>query len=76
MASRYPKAYSRMLTLLRAARLEAGLTQSEVAARLRVNQTWVSKVEIGERRLDPIELVRLAEIYGGAAVDFLPRRVR
>ena len=42
--------------LLRRLRTEAGLRQVDVAAALAVNQTFVSKYEKGERRLDLVEL--------------------
>lgn len=41
---------------LRARRVEAGLTQVELADRLGVPQSFVSKCETGERRLDVLEL--------------------
>lgn len=53
-----------MLSRLRQARLDAGLTQAQVAEKLGVRQTLVSKVELGERRIDPVELRRFAELYG------------
>ena len=61
-----------MLRRLRAARLEARLTQEEVAKRLGVRQTFVSKVETGERRIDPVEMRELAELYGKEVTDLLP----
>lgn len=42
-------------------RLEKGLTQSEVASRLRKPQSYVSKYESGERRLDVIEFLEVCE---------------
>lgn len=42
--------------MLRKRREDAGLTQSEVASRLEVPQSFVSKYELGERRLDLLEL--------------------
>lgn len=45
--------------ILRRARESAGLTQAALAARLRKPQSFVAKYEIGERRLDVIELVRV-----------------
>ncbi len=47
----------------RRARLEAGLTQVEVAARLGKHQSFVAKSEPGERRVDVVELTDLARIY-------------
>jgi transcriptional regulator with XRE-family HTH domain len=60
-----------MLARLRQARLDAGLTQEAAAQRLAKRQAFVSKVERGERRLDPIELARFAELYGKAVTWFL-----
>jgi len=48
--------YSTLVSLLRAARKEAGLTQVELAARLGVEQSLISKIERRERRLDVAEL--------------------
>jgi transcriptional regulator with XRE-family HTH domain len=56
--------YQRMLARLRQARLDSGLTQEEVGRRLGIRQNLVSKMELGERRLDPVELARFAAIYG------------
>jgi transcriptional regulator with XRE-family HTH domain len=52
-----------MLARLRQARRDAGLTQAEVGRRLGLRQSFVSKVESGERRLDPVELARFAAVY-------------
>lgn len=61
-----------MLEKLRSARLEAGLTQVQVAERLGAPQTFVSKVETGERRIDPFELLELAALYGKPLSHFVP----
>jgi transcriptional regulator with XRE-family HTH domain len=55
--------YQAFLTRLRAARREAGLTQQEVAAQLGVPQSYISKCESGERRVDVIELTDFAALY-------------
>ena len=59
----YAQKYQELLGRLRAARLEAGLTQEEVAGRLGRSQTFVSRSETGERRVDVIELQAFAVIY-------------
>ncbi|MGD1172173.1 helix-turn-helix domain-containing protein [Mycobacterium seoulense] len=56
--------YQQLCTVLRQLRKEAGLTQVDVAERLDVPQSFVSKYEIGERRLDVIELRHVAEAIG------------
>lgn len=56
--------YQRLCAVLRALRQEAGLTQVEVAAALHVPQSFVSKYESGERRLDVIELHHVAAVLG------------
>jgi len=48
--------YARFLVQLRTARRAAGLTQQQVATRLGQTQSFVSKCERGERRIDVIEL--------------------
>ena len=59
----YRAAYIRFLSRIREARLEVGLTQAQVALALGKPQSFVSKVESGERRLDFVELQVLARLY-------------
>ncbi len=56
---------------LKKARVEAGLTQAEVAEKLGCSQSWVSKVELGELRVEAIWLNRLAKLYGKPVSYFL-----
>lgn len=56
--------YRRFRTLLRELRQEAGLTQVQVAEALDEPQSFVSKYESGERRLDVVELRHVAEVLG------------
>nr|WP_174763080.1 helix-turn-helix transcriptional regulator [Anabaena sp. UHCC 0187] len=44
------------------ARKEANLTQAELSAKLERPQSYVSKYERGERRLDLIEFLQLAQV--------------
>ena len=55
--------------LLISERKAAGLTQVEVAARLSQSQSWVAKIEGGERRVDVVELMELAEAIGFDATE-------
>ncbi len=56
---------------LKQARLEAGLSQTEVAKKLGCSQSWVSKIELGELRVEAIWLNRLAKLYGKSLSYFL-----
>ena len=64
LASVHRPAYQLLLRQLRQARLSCGLTQSDVAYILSRTQSYVSKCESGERRIDPIELAEFAAAYG------------
>ena len=59
----YTKEYKKVIERLKNARLEAGLKQSEVAKKLAEPQSYISKIEMGERRIDVTELKELARIY-------------
>ena len=72
MRSLHTEAYRRFLTRLRRAREEAGLTQVEVANRIGRPQSYVSKCESGERRVDVIELAEFAQLYGKRLEFFVP----
>ena len=69
----YSAEYQRLCGLLRQLRHEAGLTQVQVAARLGVPQSFVSKYESGERRLDVVELGHVAGALGVPLRDVLDR---
>lgn len=56
---------------LKQARFEAGLTQADVAKKLDCSQSWVSKIELGELRVEAIWLNRLAKLYAKKIEYFL-----
>ena len=64
--------YREFLERLRSARHDAGLTQQEVARTLGKPQSFVSKCESGERRVDVVELEHFAAVYGEPVTYFLP----
>lgn len=59
----YSKDYQAIIKRLKNARLKSGLSQREVADILKKPQSFVSKIESGERRLDVGELKDFARIY-------------
>ena len=58
------KEYAYFVERLRKARLDAGLTQVQVAKKLRRPQSHISNIESGQQRVDVIELKRFAKFYG------------
>ena len=61
---KHAEIYRQFLERLRTAREEAGLIQDQVAEALGKPQSFVSKMESGERRLDLVEMEEIAELYG------------
>ena len=58
------KEYAYFVDRLRQARLEAGLTQVQVAKKLKRPQSHISNIESGQQRVDVVELQRFAKLYG------------
>lgn len=65
--------YARLRAVLRQARHEAGLNQEQLAERLGVRQEWISRYEVGERRLDVVELADIARAIGIPLLEVLER---
>ena len=59
----YSQDHRNLVEKLKQARIEAGLDQEEAARLLRKTQSYVSKIESGQRRIDVIQLKNLAKIY-------------
>ena len=66
MKSIHDQRYIEAVALLRKARESAGITQRELARLLGRPQSYVSKVETCERRLDYVELLKLCRAIGVA----------
>jgi len=71
MRSTHSGRYRLFLRRLQAARKDAGMTQGDVARAVGRPQSFVSKCESGERRIDAVELLELAEIYGKSVGYFV-----
>jgi transcriptional regulator with XRE-family HTH domain len=69
----HTREYRFLLQRLREARKAAGLTQVQAAAALKRRQSYITKCELGERRLDPIDLARFAKLYRKPVTFFLPK---
>ncbi len=65
--------YGHFLAELKGARLSVGLTQEELAKKLDVHQTLVSKAEAGIRRVDIIELRTWVNALNIPLVEFVIR---
>lgn len=63
MSKIYSDKYKKLLEKLVSAREKAGLTQQQVAQKIKKPQSFISKIESGERRIDVVELEELALIY-------------
>ncbi len=58
------KRHAALIDLLVTAREKAGLTQTELADRLGEYQSFVARLESGQRRIDVVELMTIAEALG------------
>lgn len=59
----YSREHKELISRLKKARVEAGLQQQDVARLLKRTQSYVSKLESGQRRVDIVQLKILAKIY-------------
>jgi len=59
----YTNEYKKVLKRLQETRNTCGFTQVEVSKKLKKPQSYISKIERGERRVDIAELSILAKIY-------------
>ena len=68
MSKKYQPKYKKLTQKLRAARLEAGLTQVEAGRRLKRPQAYLSKIERG---VDAVELAEFGRVYGKSLDYFI-----
>lgn len=67
----HSEAYKRVLREFRAARKAQGVSQSDLADRIAETQSFVSKCERGERRIDVVELAIFCRAIGVSFIDFI-----
>lgn len=68
--------YRQFLQSLRLAREKSGVSQTELAARMKVTQAFVSKSERGERRLDLLEVFAWLKALDYSPTTYLDREYR
>ena len=68
--------YVRLIALLIATRQKVGIPQQALAKKLGKPQSFVAKYEGGERRLDVVEFIAIAEALGADPLKLLRRFVR
>lgn len=59
----YSKDYQKIIRRLKKARLECDITQLEIAKKINKPQSFISKIESGERRIDISELKIILKVY-------------
>lgn len=67
----YTAEYAALLRLFRRARKGSGVTQVDLAKRLGQSQSFVSKIERGDRRLDLVQLRTILREFGVSLPDFV-----
>jgi len=59
----YSKDHKDLIERLKKARREAGIDQVDVAKKLGKSQSYLSKIESGQRKIDVIQLQKFAKFY-------------
>lgn len=59
----YTKDHNEIVKRLKQARIESGFGQVEVAKKLGKTQSYLSKIESGQRRFDVLQLKEFAKLY-------------
>lgn len=72
--SLYSKDQVYLTERLKEARKQAGLDQKEAAKLLNKTQSYISKIESGQRRIDVIELKEIARVYKRELSFFLKEK--
>ncbi|ECF7065216.1 XRE family transcriptional regulator [Salmonella enterica subsp. enterica] len=73
MTSVYSNDYQMVIKALREARIASSITQQEVASAFGKPQSFIAKVESGERRLDVVEFVRYCRLVNIEPVSILDK---
>jgi transcriptional regulator with XRE-family HTH domain len=72
----YTREYRILLRILRSKRQQNRLSQDDFAKKLGVPQSFISKIESGERRIDIVDLFRFCEVLNIDVVQFIKELVK
>ncbi len=72
LEGRYRRRRKLLMKKLREARLQAGLTQGYASKKLGQPQSFISRIESGQRLVEFAELLELANVYGQPLSFFEP----
>ena len=67
----YTTEYAALLQLLKTTREQKGYTQIDLAKKLGQSQSFVSKIECGDRRIDIVQLRTICTVLGISLVEFV-----
>jgi len=76
MATIYSEDYQLIIRILREARIAQEITQEQLATAVGRPQSFIAKVENGERRIDVVEFVHLARLLGIDLAEVLSKIAR
>lgn len=62
--SQFTPAYRKLVARLKEIREEAGLTQRQLAEKLGREQSFLGRIETGQRRVDLVELIWICSVCG------------
>jgi transcriptional regulator with XRE-family HTH domain len=71
MNTTHTKRHKRLIELVTAERKQAGISQVQLAKKLKKSQSWISRIESGKQRLFVTELLDLAEVIGFDALTMI-----
>lgn len=71
VASLHDESYQRLVELLVQRRRATGKSQQAIADELGWNQSIIAKIETAQRRMDVVELLRIADAVGFDAIKFM-----
>lgn len=71
MKANLKKDYLVVTELLYRLRINAGITQLQLAKLLNVPQSYISKIETGERRIDIVELKEFCKVLNSNLLEFV-----